>query len=354
MRDKIKALVPKNLPNPLKKEEEAPSESAPRITNETVAEHREEVLSSARKYIYPLQHSKRRIVIVSTSLFIAVFITFISYCLLALYRFQTSSSFIYGVSQVVPFPIAKAGPSYVAYENYLFELRHYIHYYQTQQHIDFTTDSGKQQLADFKKRALNKVIDDAYVKQLAHAHKLNVTDQEANNQITIVRNENRLGASDKAFADVLKDYWGWSVDDFKRSLRTQLLSQKVVSALDTGAHTRAKAGLGELKNGHDFGDIAKQFSEDAGTKGNGGEYGFLIDPTNRDVPPQVVEALYKLKPGEYSDIINTGDGLEIVKNIETQGDKIRAAHMVFNFKPLSTYTDPLKAKAKAHQYITLK
>src|SRR5665811_1430574 len=34
----------------------------PRITNETVAEHREAVLSGARKYIYPLQHSKRRIV----------------------------------------------------------------------------------------------------------------------------------------------------------------------------------------------------------------------------------------------------------------------------------------------------
>ena len=27
--------------------------NVPRITNETVAEHREEVLSSARKYIYP-------------------------------------------------------------------------------------------------------------------------------------------------------------------------------------------------------------------------------------------------------------------------------------------------------------
>src|SRR5580692_3168737 len=36
------------------------------ITNETIAEHRESVLSGARKYIYPLQHSKRRILVVSS------------------------------------------------------------------------------------------------------------------------------------------------------------------------------------------------------------------------------------------------------------------------------------------------
>src|ERR1039458_4464799 len=36
--------------------------NVPRITNETVIDHREEVLSSARKYIYPLQHSKHLVV----------------------------------------------------------------------------------------------------------------------------------------------------------------------------------------------------------------------------------------------------------------------------------------------------
>ncbi len=36
--------------------------NVPRITNETVGDHREEVLSSARKYIYPLKQSKHRVV----------------------------------------------------------------------------------------------------------------------------------------------------------------------------------------------------------------------------------------------------------------------------------------------------
>ena len=51
-------------------------ETLPRITNETVTEHREEVLSTARKYIYPLQHSKHRVVLISTSILSAAVVVF--------------------------------------------------------------------------------------------------------------------------------------------------------------------------------------------------------------------------------------------------------------------------------------
>jgi hypothetical protein len=55
--------------------------NVPRITNETVAEHREEVLSTARKYIYPLRHSKHRVVRISISLFVIVVVAFFIYCI---------------------------------------------------------------------------------------------------------------------------------------------------------------------------------------------------------------------------------------------------------------------------------
>src|SRR6478736_4302488 len=54
-------------------------ENIPQITNETVAEHREDVLKGARKYKYPLQHSKHRIVVYSTGLLILAVITFFIY-----------------------------------------------------------------------------------------------------------------------------------------------------------------------------------------------------------------------------------------------------------------------------------
>ena len=118
-------------------EEPVNMDDVPKITTENIGEHREEVLKGARKYIYPLAHSKRRIITVTASVMVVAVIGLLIYCSLALYKFYQYNTFIYRVSQVVPFPIAKAGGHYVDYENYLFELRHYVHYYESQQQRNF-------------------------------------------------------------------------------------------------------------------------------------------------------------------------------------------------------------------------
>lgn len=349
MKKKLSKFVPKKLRNRRKSPVDG---DARRITNETVAAHREEMLGHARKYIYPLQHSKHKIVLISTTLFIITVVAFFSYSLVALYRWENSSTFLYRVTQVIPFPVAKVGSDFVAYENYLFELRHYTHYYETQQQLDFNSEAGRQQLAEFKKKALEKVVDDAYVKKLAAEKGITVSDQEVDNQIAIVRNQNRLGSSDQVLEDVLKDFWNWSIDDFKRSLRQQLLAQKVVAALDTETRDNAEQALAELEAGADFAAVAKKYSEDAATKDNGGELGNLVDRTNRDLTAETTDALFKLKEGEVSEVINIGYGLEILKNLEIRDDKIRAAHILFMFEDIGEYLNPLKDQQKARLYIT--
>lgn len=325
----------------------------PRITNETVAEHRDEVLSSARKYIYPLKHSARRVVVVSSLIIATAVVTFFSYAFLALYKFHSTSTFIYRVTQVVPFPVAKAGPYYVSYEDYLFELRHYIHYYQTQQKVDFNSESGKRQLQDYSKQALETVITNAYIKQLAKQNKVSVSMQDVNDEISIIRSQNRLGDNTKVFADVLKEFWGWSVDDFRRELAEQLLAQKVVSKLDMGTHQRAQTVLTQLQSGGNFSQLASQYSDDKSTATNGGDYGIDITQTNRDIPAAVVSQLFKMKPGQTSGIINAGSSLEIVQLRDSNGSIVHASHIGFAFKSIHAYTDPLAQKEKPHQYITL-
>ena len=326
------------------------AENAPRITTETVAEHREQVLKKARKHIIPLAHSKHQIVMLTTTLSVVTVMAFFTYVTLALYKFQQSSTFLYRVTQVIPFPVAKTGKDFVSYENYLFELRHYKHYYETQQKLDFKDEKGKQQLDAFEQQARQKVIDDALVRQLASKNGVSVTDKEVNDQITLVRSQNRLGESDKVFEDVLKDYWGWTVGDFKRSLKQQMLAQKLVAKLDTDTQNRANAALTELQGG-DFAGVAKKYSDDPTTKDNGGEFGQAIARTNRDLTAQTVNTLFSLQPGQVSGIVNTGYSLEIIKNIEVQGDHVRGAHMVFTFKDINTYLDPLKDKQKTTTFV---
>jgi parvulin-like peptidyl-prolyl isomerase len=324
----------------------------PRITNDTVGEHREEVLSSARKHIYPLQHSRRSIVRISVAIFITVLITFFAICTLSLYKFQNTSAFIYDVTRIIPFPVAKAGPSWVSYESYLFELRHNMHYYRTQQQANFSTKEGKVQLERLKRQAMAQVIQDAYVKQLAKENHVNVSNQAVDDEIALLRSQNRLGNSERVYREVLSEFFGWTEADQRRALKQQMLQQAVVDKLDTQTNARAEAAFKQLTAGTDFATVAKE-SDDATTAGNGGQYPAGITPNDGNVPPMVTAELFKLKPNQVSTIINTGYTLEIVKVIDSSGTSVHAAHIQFNLKNINDYIKLLQAKEPAHQYIKL-
>lgn len=326
--------------NPLApKPEEPPSlQDVPRITNENITEHREEVLKGARKYIYPLQHSKRRIVSITLSIVVIAIAAFFVYCGLALYRYYQYNTFLYRATQVVPFPIARTGGHYVDYENYLFELRHYVHYYETQQQLDFN-GNAEQQLLRFRKQALDDVINNSYVKMLARSNGVSVSGKEVDERIAEVRNQNRLGSNNKVFAEVLRDYWGWSINDFKRSLKDQILAEKVAARLDTAATKKAQLVLAKLQKGADFSATAKKYSDDPSAKSNGGDYGAALTKENPNIPPQVTQALFSLKAGHISGIIDAGQTLEIVKVTKVHGNTVNAQHISIKLNSAQTYID---------------
>jgi parvulin-like peptidyl-prolyl isomerase len=353
---RVKDLVPDNVSelNPLakKQEEESNLENVPRITNETIAVHREQVLKGARKYIYPLQHSKHRIIVLTSVILSVTIIGFMAYSAVALYKLNQYNAFLYRVTQVIPFPVARAGSNFISYENYLFDLRRYVHYAETQQSQNITTVSDKQNLvAQARKQSLDDVTNKAYIKILAHQNKVGVSDKEVNERIVELKDQNRLGSNDKVFADVLRDYWGWSISDFKRSLKDQILSEKVVAKLDTDASKKANAALAQIKGGADFATTAAAVSEDPAAKTTSGDYGFSISKVNPNVPPQVVDVLFKLKPGQISDIINAGTTLEIVKLDQSTGNSVTAHHISFKLKNASEFTKDLKKQKPVHNYI---
>lgn len=348
--------ITKKLPRRTKSAEERVSEAlstVPRITNDTVAGHREEVLSSARKYIYPLQHSKHRVVRISISLLVLVIVAFFVGVGLGLYKFQSTSTFIYDVTRVIPFPVAKAGNHWISYESYLFELRRNMHYYQTQQQADFATKDGKAQLSRLKHQAMAQVVQDAYVKQLAARNDVSVSNKAVDDELALVRSQNRLGSNDHVFKEVLQEFWGWNESDFKRELKQQLLQQAVVAKLDKPTVAKADQAMAQLRTGTDFAALAGQVSEDPGTKATGGQYPEAITIGARELPPLLTAELFRMKAGQISDVINTGYTLDIVKVIDMSGSSLHAAHIQFNLADISTFVQPLQQKEPAHQYIKL-
>lgn len=325
--------------------------TVPRITNETVEEHREEVLSSARKYIYPLEHSKHSIVRITLAILGVVVISFFVITTLSLYKFQSTGGFMYDVTRIIPFPVAKAGNSWVSYESYLFELRRNMHYYQTQQDANFNTKDGKEQLQRLKKQAMSQAVQDAYVKQLAAENDVSVSNKQVETQLELVREQNRLGSNDRVFKDVLNEFWGWDESDFKRVLKQQLLKQAVVAELDSSTRQRANDALSRLNSGEDFAKVASEVSDDVTTKAAGGAFPTAITANTREVPPILTAALLKLQPGQISGIINPGYTLEIVKVNENNAGSIKAAHIQFNLKDITVFVKPYQAKHTSNQFI---
>lgn len=326
-------------------------DAIPRITNDTVSKHREEVISGAKKYIYPLQHSRHRIVLISVSILVALLIGFTTYILLSLYKFQSTSAFTYQITKVLPLPFAKVGGSFVSYEEYLFELRHIIHYFENQIEVDFDSEQGKTQLEEEKKKIRDTVVNSAYATKIAREKGITVTEEEVTAQIEMLRSLNLIGNDQQVFEDVLQSFYDWDINDFRRSIKQQLLNAKVVQSLDPSVGAEAEKALAEIQSGKDFAVAAKEYSDDASTKENGGNLGIVDD--NKAYLLQEYEALKSLKPGEVSGIIVLDNSLAIVKHLGNEGEKIKAAHIVFKYKDLAEYLNDYKAKEPATVYIKL-
>lgn len=71
--------------------------------------------------------------------------------------------------------------------------------------------------------------------------------------------------------------------------------------------------LQRIKNGEDFAELAKQYSEDPSSKANGGDMD--MKPRYTFVP-EFEEAAWKLQAGQVSDVVKTDFGFHIIKMIE--------------------------------------
>lgn len=79
---------------------------------------------------------------------------------------------------------------------------------------------------------------------------------------------------------------------------------------DAAAKAKAEDLLKQIKAGGDFSKLAAANSDDPGSKGTGGELGFL---SPGQTVPEFDKASFSLQPGQYSDVIKTKFGYHILQ-----------------------------------------
>ncbi len=88
--------------------------------------------------------------------------------------------------------------------------------------------------------------------------------------------------------------------------------------------------LARIEKGEDFGELAKQFSDDPGSAARGGSLGLV---QRGEFVKEFEEVAFNLKPGEISGIVQSQFGLHIIQLIKKLGEKINTRHVLIGLKP---------------------
>ena len=118
-------------------------------------------------------------------------------------------------------------------------------------------------------------------------------------------------------ADV-QAYYGYNTDRYTEpvTLRASHILLRTEGKDPAEVQTQAEAIVAEARGGADFAELARQYSEDDGTKEIGGDLG----PISRgQMVPEFEGAAYALEQGDISDPVSSMFGVHIIKATEKTG-----------------------------------
>lgn len=92
----------------------------------------------------------------------------------------------------------------------------------------------------------------------------------------------------------------------------------------------AESILDSIKQGADFAELAKKYSDDPGSASQGGDLGFV----RRGVfYPEFEAAAFALNEGEISNVVESPVGFHIIQLLEKRGETIHTRHILIKIKP---------------------
>lgn len=324
-----------------------------RITNETVAEHRKRILAGGRRFKYPMQYARHRLVINAILLTVAALVVLAFVTWQQLYVTQNTGTFFYRLTRIIPLPVASVNGELVRYSDYLMYYNSSVHYLQQSEQTNLNSPDGKRQVAYIKRKTLDKAISDAYVQQLADQLKIKVSHDELKQA-----NEDHLNTANGRISQETYDastqlYYGWNRSEEQASVKSQLLKNSVAFAIDTTAKQQVdKASVLVKQNNVDFEQIAAQLGGQGSAKVTAGTSG-LVPLINGD--GGLAKAASKLQKGQTTGPIQatTGDGYYFVKLLDKNDTQLNYAFLKIPLTELDNRLAALKKDGKIKEYINV-
>ncbi len=317
---------------------------------EKVDERREEVLSQGRKFKYPLQWTRHRIV-VNTILITVVILAILTVSgWLALYRLGMTDELLFRITRIVPVPVAAVDSENVLFSDYLMFYRSSMTSIERQSGSQFDDASLDQLRAEYKKTALEESEKYAYAAKLARELGIAVSEDEVSAEWTRHLSLGGIEHSEESFVKIIGDNFGLSKNEYRRMLYLSLLKAKVEAEIDESANKTADKVEKMLKeNGGDFKAVADALGDQVGYQETGG----LVDSKNID-GGRATEAA-KLEPGKASEkfVSASGDGYYFVKLIGKKENKVNFVSLRIPFSEFNKRFETLREEERIAEYIEI-
>ena len=317
---------------------------------ERVAERREEVLATGRKFKYPLQWTKHRIVVNTILISIVVVAVILTGIWLALYRFNMTDDLLFRITKVVPLPVAVVDSENVRFSDYITFYRSSITSIERQSGSQFDESSAEQLKSEYKRSALTESEDYTYAVKLAKEQGIEVTDDEVSTEFERHLKIGGIDRSEEAFVKIIEDNFGLSKDEYERMLYLTLIKAKVEKAIDNSANnTASKVETLLNESSNDYSAVAEQLGEAIIYEETGG----LVDSKNLD-GGRASEAM-KLEPGQSSGkfVSMNGDGYYFVKLINKTDTQVDFVSIKIPFTEFDKRMDDLRDNGKITEHITI-
>jgi peptidyl-prolyl cis-trans isomerase SurA len=240
------------------------------------------------------------------------------------------------------------------------------------------TDAAKRsaRATALRREVLERLIDDELILQQATDLKLSITSEQVDQSIDEIKKQNNI--TDDQLHDALRGQ-GMTMAAYRADLKRQLLRYRVLNIavgarvsisdeevksyyerhMKTGENVQVRAShifvaipetadaavvaekqaqaqklLERARAGEDFAKLAKQYSDDAATRADGGDLGTF----GKDMLPKAIEELvFSMKVGEIAGPVRADRGFHVIKLIER---KVKDA------KPLAEVQDDIRIQLR--------
>jgi len=331
-----------------KKQAETP-EPPHRITNETVAEHRERILAGGRRFKYPVQYARHRLVINTIVISLVALVAVIVFVWWQLYPQQNTSTFFYRITRVFPLPVASIEGQNVPYSDYLSAFRSQEHYLQVKEGVDLYSKENRQQLDYIKRKALDDSVADSYAAKIAREKGISITDKQIDDAIKRQRESRDGVTSQETYDAIVLDHFNWTPAEAREVTAHKLLRQEVAYQIDTNATKQRDQVLEKLQTEKDFDKIAGAIPPIGDARVQSGVTP-LVPSNNQD--GGLAAAASKLEVGQVSAAFRstTGDGYYIVKPLQKDNNgRVSYAYLKI---PLTTFDTQLQKVKKNNKLYT--